>query len=97
MISRYDNLCLSVTTHYHQDCYLPMYRKVNFITIVGGGGGGWGFQHVSERDKQIPEKIVWIFGSKRSPRRGNVVCACVRPCVLLSVRDIIQKNIENEF
>ena len=34
-----------------------------------------------------------IFGSDRSPRRGNVVCPSVRVCV----RDIIQKNIENEL
>ena len=36
---------------------------------------------------------VPIFGSDRSPRRGDVVRACVRP----SVRDIIQKSTENEF
>ena len=30
-----------------------------------------------------------LFGSDRSPRRGNLVCACV--C------DIIQNNSENEF
>ena len=31
-----------------------------------------------------------LFGSDRSPRRGNVVCASVRLCV----HDIIQKNIK---
>ena len=26
---------------------------------------------------------IYIFGSDRSPRRGDLVCACVRACVIL--------------
>ena len=38
-------------------------------------------------------KYCLIFGSDRSPRRGDVVRASVR----LSVRDILQNNSEHEF
>ena len=38
-----------------------------------------------------------FFGSDRSPRRGDLVCACVRACVCPCVCDIIQNNSENEF
>ena len=37
--------------------------------------------------------IQGLFGSDRSPRRGDLVRACVRPCVL----HFPQKNTANEF
>ena len=39
----------------------------------------------------------YIFGSDRSPRRDNVVCACVCPSVRVSLSHFPQKNTVNEF
>ena len=55
--------------------------------------------------EQLTRILQCLFGSDRSPRRGNVVCACVcvsmrvsgRASLCVSVHDIIHKNIEKEL
>ena len=51
--------------------------------------------HFSTHYKQI--FVVELFGSDRSPRRGDLVRACVCACVRACVWDILQNNSENEF
>ena len=37
----------------------------------------------------------YIFGSDRSPRRGDLVRACERPCIRPSVRPCVRPSVEN--
>ena len=41
--------------------------------------------------------LSFFLAPTRSPRRGDLVRACVCPCVRASVRDILQNDSENEF
>ena len=45
-----------------------------------------------EEDLMSGMNLNYVFGSDRSPRRGDVVCACMCACVR-AVKD----NCENEF
>ena len=44
-----------------------------------------------------PSPNNWIFGFLAPTGAQREAMFCVRPCFCASVRDIIQKNIENEF
>ena len=58
----------------------------------------WFFSLTWTRSRPPPQSLTFVklFGSDEEPKeRGS--CACVCPCVLACVRDILQNNSENEF